>query len=132
MSFITEVMEEQSTAIHKLIQAHEAAIAELKLAFVEDLNSALTAVGIRKPADPYHLVGGQTHPTITKEFVAEELEYLIDKYETKPYKAMYGEDGNFLAWSTLQKEIEYRRTGVLFTIHHLSARTVKERGHALP
>lgn len=132
MSFITEVMEEQSAEIYKLKQEHAAEIAALKLAFVEDINSALTAVVIRKPSDPYHMVGGQTHPTITKEFVAEELVYLIEKYETKPHRAVYDENGNFAFWYTeANKQQVFDSLGKL-KVHWLSARTVKERGLTLP
>jgi len=111
---------------------HSEAYALLRDEFVKDLNSALDAINKRKPADPFYLVGGQTHPTITKEFVAEELVYLLDKYEEKPYKAVYDQNGNFAFWySKATKQKVFDSDGGL-TVHNLSLRTVKERGLALP
>jgi hypothetical protein len=129
MSVIGEMKDEE---IWDLKVAHAQEIAKLKAGFVVDIEAALLAIIKRKPADPYYMVGGQTHPTITKPFVAEELEYLLDKYEEKPHKAVYDQNGNFAFWySKATKQKVFDSAGEL-TVHKLSDRTVKERGLKLP
>lgn len=115
-----------------MIEKHKEAYALMRDEFVRDINSALDAINNRKPADPYYLVGGQTHPTITKEFVAEELVYLLDKYEAKPFRAVYDENADFVFWYNEENKQQVFDSVGRLTVHHLSARTVKERGLTPP
>lgn len=118
--------------IKGMIERHKEAYALMRDEFVRDINNALKAINERKPADPFYLVGGQTHPTITKEFVAEELVYLLDKYEEKPYRAVYDENGNFAFWYNEENKQEVFDSAGRLTVHRLSERLCKERGHGLP
>lgn len=129
MSVIGEMKDEE---IWDLKVAHAQEIAKLKAGFVADAEAAVQALVKRKPADPYYMIGGQTHPTIAKSFAIEELDYLIDKYEEKPHKAVYDQNGNFAFWySKATKQKVFDSAGEL-TVHKLSDRTVKERGLTLP
>lgn len=100
--------------------------AKLKLEFVNELNKSITALVKRKPADPYYMIGGQTHPTIPVTFAIEELLGMVDKYEEKPHRAFFGEDGNFIAWYSEQKEADLKQFGVTYMVMRLSDRLVKE------
>lgn len=129
MSVIGEMKDEE---IWDLKVAHAQEIAKLKAGFVADAEAAIQALVKRKPADPYYMIGGQTHPTIATSFAVEELEYLMDKYEEKPHKAVYDQNGNFAFWySKDTKQKVFDSAGDL-TVHKLSDRIVKERGLKLP
>lgn len=100
--------------------------AKLKLEFVNELNKSIRDLAARKPADPYYMIGGQTHPTIAVSFALEELIELVDKYEEKPHRAFFGDDGNFIAWYSEQKEADLKQFAVPYRIMHLSDRLIKE------
>lgn len=106
--------------------------AKARAEFVNDLQTVLSSLRARKPVDPDYRISGQTFPTVTKDFVAEEITALLDKYEEKPYEAMYDENGNFLAWHDSKKAKAFKHGGVKFTVHKLSLRIVRERGLHLP
>lgn len=111
---------------------YAAQVAALKKQFVDELETAMSALRARRPADPYYMIGGQTHPTIAVSFALEELIALVDKYEEKPHRAFFGADGNFIAWYSAAKERDLKQMQVEHFIVNLSDRIVKENGFPKP
>lgn len=111
---------------------YAAQVAALKKQFVDELETAMSALRARRPADPHYRIGGQTHPTIAVSFALEELIALVDKYEEKPHRAFFGADGNFIAWYSGPKELDLKQMQVEYFIVNLSDRLVKENGFPKP
>ena len=140
MSVIGEMKDEEiwdlkvahKKEIAALRAAHRTTLRALRKEFVTEVTKSLDAVKARTPADPEHRVGGQRHPTITKEFVADELVGLIDKFEFKPFRAVFGKKGNFISWSTIDGKVALKAAGVEFNVYKMSVREANMQGLTLP